>query len=77
MMVYMWEESEETISFGIPLQYKALSPNILCNPEKLVMDFCFINYEYKRIIEFRNDDANLHCSLKYTPEYVGIPYYSL
>uniref|UniRef100_A0A6P7FKJ2 Hydrocephalus-inducing protein-like n=1 Tax=Diabrotica virgifera virgifera TaxID=50390 RepID=A0A6P7FKJ2_DIAVI len=64
MIVMMY--GSEMYQLAVPMKYKCGVPKVTTDPSEILINFCFINYEYTRIIKFIND-TNLCGHLFYTP----------
>ncbi|CAG9831150.1 unnamed protein product [Diabrotica balteata] len=64
MIVMMY--GSEMYQLAVPMKYKCGVPEVTTDPSEILINFCFINYEYTRVIKFIND-TNLCGHLFYTP----------
>ncbi|XP_074027129.1 hydrocephalus-inducing protein homolog isoform X2 [Leptinotarsa decemlineata] len=64
LIVVMWGARQH--STIIPLTYDCVCPVITCSPPKVMINFCFLNYEYKRTITLKNM-TNIYGYITYTP----------
>ncbi|XP_072381898.1 hydrocephalus-inducing protein homolog isoform X2 [Diabrotica undecimpunctata] len=64
MIVMMY--GSEMYQLAVPMKYKCGVPEVTTDPSEILINFCFINYDYTRVIKFIND-TNLCGHLFYTP----------
>ncbi|KAG5865676.1 hypothetical protein JTB14_020627 [Gonioctena quinquepunctata] len=64
LIIVMWGAHQ--YSTTITLKYNCVCPDIECTPSEVIINFCFLNYEYKRTITLRNTSKN-HGYITYTP----------
>ncbi|CAH1188542.1 unnamed protein product [Phyllotreta striolata] len=57
----------DAFKIDVPCSYECLIPMITCEPDLVYIKICFLNYEYRRTLTFKNE-ANYPGTLNYTPE---------
>lgn len=71
----MWISCNNDIFHKLPVESVVKCVEVECDPPEMFIDFCFIGFEYKRSIIFRNK-TKFHGHVQYTPETVSTMYKS-